>query len=228
MNLGERLHFYYDDKVLSQQPLPAQLISDHDQYSVWYKPYGMLCQGSKWSDHCTIARWVETHLKPTRPTFAVHRLDRAASGLILLAHSKQTARAFSTLFEHHQLDKYYQIICHGDHRNRPQPDEITYPIDDKSANSRFSLLEYCPKKNLSLIEVKIGSGRKHQIRKHAAKIHLPIVGDRLHGDKNQYYPESLNLQLCAVRLQFICPLTQQQRSFQLTPALRPDLSELNW
>ncbi len=54
-------------------------------------PYGMLSQGSKWSDHCTIARFAQQHLTPERPVFIVHRLDRAATGLILIAHSKKTS-----------------------------------------------------------------------------------------------------------------------------------------
>ncbi len=221
--IGDTLHFYYDENVLIQQPEPAQLIADLHAYSIWYKPYGMLCQGSKWSDHCTINRWVETHIEPQRPAFIVHRLDRAASGLIIIAHSKNAAKAFSQLFEQHQLTKTYQIICHGDHRAHPQPEKITFLIDNKAANSRFNLLEYNNEHNLSLIKVNIGSGRKHQIRKHAAAINLPVVGDRLHGDKKQHYPEQLNLQLCAVSLAFICPMTKIKQTFELPQHLKPCL-----
>lgn len=223
---GDYVHFYYDEMVLSQVTQAAQLISDQQDYSIWYKPYGMLCQGSKWSDHCTINRWAETHIKPQRSAFIVHRLDRAASGLIVIAHSKKAARAFSQLFEHHQLTKIYHIICHGDHRSHPQPEEITLPIDDKAANSSFKFLDYDPKKDISLIEVNIGSGRKHQIRKHAAAINLPIVGDRLHGDKNQHYNEQLNLQLSAFSLAFKCPFTQKQQLFTLPQKLQLQLENI--
>jgi 23S rRNA-/tRNA-specific pseudouridylate synthase len=226
LKVGETLHFYYDEAILTQQTPSAKLVSDQQAYSIWYKPYGMLCQGSKWSDHCTISRWVETQLAPQRPAFIVHRLDRAASGLIIIAHSKKMAQAFSRLFELHQLTKCYQIICHGDHRSHPQPENIALAIDNKSANSSFKLVEYNQEKNLSLLEVNIGSGRKHQIRKHAAAIKLPVVGDRLHGDKNKNYNDNLNLQLCAVSLSFICPLTQKQQSFQLEQSLRPTISRV--
>ena len=68
---GDTLHLYYDEKILSEEPPTPELIADEGTYSVWYKPYGLRSQGSKWSDHCTIARWAETHLEPQRPAFVV-------------------------------------------------------------------------------------------------------------------------------------------------------------
>lgn len=223
------IHFYYDEKVLSQLPPKASLIADETNYSVWYKPYGMLSQGSKWSDHCTIARWAETTLLPQRPAFIVHRLDRAASGLIIIAHSKKAAQAFSQIFEHHQLEKIYHIIVHG--RLPPDVDEkigaeISTNIDDKSAKSTFYPQAFNADKQLSLLKVKIETGRKHQIRKHAASVDLPVVGDRLHGDYSIEIPEEVNLQLCAVKLSFTCPFSQKEMNFELPTQLTLSLTEL--
>jgi tRNA pseudouridine32 synthase / 23S rRNA pseudouridine746 synthase len=89
---GDTLHLYYDAAVLAQQPPEPGLVADESDYSVWHKPCGMLSQGSKWGDHCTINRWVEKHLAPQRPAFIVHRLDRAATGLMLIAHSRFSNR----------------------------------------------------------------------------------------------------------------------------------------
>jgi tRNA pseudouridine32 synthase/23S rRNA pseudouridine746 synthase len=219
------LHFYYDQQVLAQQPAPAQLLADLGDYSVWNKPYGMLCQGSKWSDHCTIARWAQGHLSPERAVFMVHRLDRAATGIVLIAHSKKAARALSAMFEKHQLEKYYKIIVHGNHNLRPSPDIIEQALDHKSARSTFTCLDYNAAHDLSLVEVKIDSGRKHQIRLHAAAIKLPVLGDRLHGDLSQDYPQALNLQLCAISLTFTCPLSQQLRQFTLDGDSQPSLDK---
>ena len=224
LKVGEELHFYYNPKVLDQIVPEAKLVADLASYSVWYKPYGMLSQGSKWSDHTTITRWAQTHLTPERPVFIVHRLDRAATGLILVAHSKAAARGLSSMFEHHQLEKHYQIIVHGNHAERAQPDIITQDVDGKSAKSTFKCLEHDANSNLSLIDVKIDSGRKHQIRLHAASIGLPVVADRLHGDQSKQYADDMNLQLCAVSLDFTCPLTGEARSFKLDETLRPDLN----
>ncbi|MEI6894791.1 MAG: RNA pseudouridine synthase [Colwellia sp.] len=219
--IGDELHFYYDSAVLSTTVPKALLIADLIDYSVWYKPYGMLSQGSKWGDHCTIARFAQQNLVNERPAFIVHRLDRAATGLILIAHSKKAAQALSLMFEQHQLEKHYHIVVHGDHRQRPQPDIIERYIDDKKARSTFTCLSYDEIKKYSLIQVKIDSGRKHQIRKHAASINMPVVGDRLHGIADENEP--LDLQLCAVSLRFICPVTKHERFFELPETLKPQL-----
>ena len=230
----DQLHFYYNEYILSTIVPEAKLVADLHDYSVWYKPYGMLSQGSKYSDHCTIARFAQQQLSPERPVFIVHRLDRAATGLILIAHSKKAARALSSMFEHRHingrdnktlLEKYYQIIVHGDHRKNIQPQIITTNVDGKSAHSTFICLQYDKKKDQSLIEVKIDSGRKHQIRIHAASIGMPVVGDRLHGIATEH--DEQNLQLCAVSLRFTCPLsannTGKEHTFKLPTELRPTL-----
>ena len=64
--------------------------------SIWYKPYGIYCQGSKWGDHHTIHRMAEQQLQ--RPCFIVHRLDRATTGLVIVAHKKKIAAALAALF----------------------------------------------------------------------------------------------------------------------------------
>lgn len=220
---NDELHLYYDASVLSKVTEPAILIEDCQSYSVWYKPYGMLSQGSKWSDHCTITRFAQTHLTPERPVFLVHRLDRAASGLIIVAHTKNTARAFSKIFEERMLDKQYQIICHGKLKETSDAIEVVTPIDNKSAKTTFTLLTSNEKADISLLNAKIDTGRKHQIRKHAAEISLPVVGDRLHGNQEQQYNEALNLQLCAVSLTFDCPVTTQTKTIELPQHLRPNI-----
>ena len=69
LKAGDNLHLYYDEKVLAEVPPAPQLIADESAYSVWYKPYGMRSQGTKWGDHCALYRWVEVNLKPERPAF---------------------------------------------------------------------------------------------------------------------------------------------------------------
>jgi len=231
LKIDDQLHFYYNDLILSQTPAPPHLIADLTDYSVWYKPFGMLSQGTKWSDHCSIARWVQQSLTPERPVFIVHRLDKAATGLIIIAHSKTAVRALAAMFESrdetkYQLEKHYQIIVHGDHSSQEQPQSISQNIEGKAAKSTFTLKSYNKENNLSLLAVRIDTGRKHQIRIHAASIGFPIVGDRLHGDKDQAYQEALNLQLAAVELRFICPLSNEKKWFTLSDDYRPQIKKV--
>ncbi|NOR36869.1 MAG: RNA pseudouridine synthase, partial [Woeseiaceae bacterium] len=103
LRVDDEIHLYYNAEILAEVPAEPTLVADVDGYSVWNKPYGLRSQGSKWGDHCTVARWAERNLQPERPAFTVHRLDRAANGLILVAHSKKIAAALSELFRERKV-----------------------------------------------------------------------------------------------------------------------------
>lgn len=216
---GETLHLYYDERVLSAIPPAPQLISDESSYSVWNKPYGLLSQGSKWGDHCTITRWAEQNLKPQRPAFIVHRLDRAASGLILVAHQKKSAAALSSLFQQRQIEKRYRVIVHGQFPEHPETQTITSAIDGREACSHVQALKYHDLLNRSLLEVCIESGRKHQIRRHLAEAGFAVVGDRLYGNNE----DKEDLQLCAYLLKFISPVSKTEKCYVLADEMTPDL-----
>ncbi|MDT8403104.1 RluA family pseudouridine synthase [Sulfuriflexus sp.] len=218
---GDVVHLYYDEKVLAREPLPAEIVADQGAYSIWYKPYGMLSQGSKWGDHCTIRRWAEQHLLPQRPALVVHRLDRAATGLILIAHEKKVATALAALFESRAIEKCYRAIVHG--RFPDETQTINSDIDGKTAISHVRRLDYDETLWKSLVEVKIETGRKHQIRRHLSEAGFPIVGDRLYGDvkKNS---EHEDLQLTAFTLAFQCPVTDKPLTFRLADDRLPQLS----
>jgi len=222
LKIGDELHLYYNQDVLTHEVAAAELIADEGQYSLWYKPYGMLCQGSKWGDHTTINRYAETHLTPDRPAFIIHRLDRAATGLVLIGHSKKTTAALAKLFELRLLDKYYQVIVEGKFSNHgiDEPVTIDSEVDGKPARSHAKLLKYDSEQNRSLVQVKIESGRKHQIRIHMASIGYPVVGDRQHGIADD---SEVNLQLTSCYLRFPCPITGEEKVFELPQRLRPAL-----
>ncbi|NOX93435.1 MAG: RluA family pseudouridine synthase [Gammaproteobacteria bacterium] len=217
--VGDELHLYYDTHVLESIPAVPELVADQGEYSVWYKPYGLLSQGSKWGDHCTVQRWVEQNLTPQRPAFVVHRLDRAATGLIIIAHQKRIASDLAKLFAQRAMEKHYQVIVHGQFPEGTWPQKIDTDIDGRYARSYARLLEYNEEKNYSLLDVRIDTGRKHQIRKHLLSIGFPVVGDRLYGVESQREEGREDLQLTASSLTFVCPLTQQEKHFQLPGVL---------
>ncbi|WP_457665328.1 RluA family pseudouridine synthase [Thiolapillus sp.] len=205
---GDVLHLYYNPDIQQQKPPPARLIADEGEYSVWFKPAGMYSQGSKWGDQCSLPRWAEQHLHPQRNAFIIHRLDRAASGLMLLAHSKTAAQKLSALFRQRALTKQYRVQVWGEF---PQGDIcIDTPLNGKQAVSWVSRQAYDAGKDKSLLQVVIDTGRKHQIRRHLAGLGYPVVGDRLYGGG-----DTADLQLQAVSLAFDCPLSGEQREYRL-------------
>ncbi|PCM43122.1 RluA family pseudouridine synthase [Marinobacter sp. ANT_B65] len=207
---GTRLQLYYDENVLDRKPEPATLITDKARYSVWYKPHGMLAQGSQWGDHCSLLRWAELELK--RPCYLIHRLDADAAGLMLIAHDSKAAGALSQCFSGRTITKQYLarvtgIICIQDQL-------IDMPVDGKAAISRATTLTTDEPSQTSLLQVAIETGRKHQIRKHLQSIGHPIVGDRLYGR-----PAKTPLQLLALSLEFDCPLSRQRVKLELPEPL---------
>jgi tRNA pseudouridine32 synthase/23S rRNA pseudouridine746 synthase len=171
----DTLFLYYNPQVLGQTCPAAILLADEGEFSVWYKPSGMLSQGSRWSDHCTINRYVEGHISPPRTAFIVNRLDRAAQGLMLIAHSKAMARFLSSLFAEHKIYKAYIAKVTG---HIEAPITCNLNVDNKPALSHIQPL--ANNDSNSLVSVEIETGRKHQIRYHLASLGLPIVGDRLY------------------------------------------------
>jgi tRNA pseudouridine32 synthase/23S rRNA pseudouridine746 synthase len=212
LRAGDEVHLYYDAEILAEVPNEPVLIADVGGYSVWNKPYGLRSQGSKWGDHCTVARWTERHLQPERPAFTVHRLDRAANGLILVAHSKTIAAALSEKFRKREVEKSYLALAAGDFSSQPDPLRIEQSIDGKEAVSEFSLREVVANGERSLVDVQIETGRKHQIRRHLAELGHPVIGDRLYGNGEK---DEVDLQLTACALAFLCPVSGERVEYRL-------------
>ena len=208
LKVGNEVFIYYNEKILSSVPLEPELLLDKTDYSIWFKPAGVFSHGSKWGDHCSLTRLVEKSLN--RSTFLVHRLDRATSGLMIIAHTKNAARELSDLFSNRSIKKTYIAIVEGEF---PE-DTITLSkkIDGKDAISHATLLNF--NETRSLLRVDIETGRKHQIRKHLSSFDYPIIGDRLYGKAKKDYPE--NLQLQAMHLKFICPINKEIIDIELT------------
>jgi tRNA pseudouridine32 synthase/23S rRNA pseudouridine746 synthase len=201
LRAGDEIHLYYDAAILAEDPNEPTLVADVGAYSVWNKPYGLRSQGSKWGDHCTVLRWAERHLEPERPAFTVHRLDRAA-----------TAAALSAQFRERKVEKRYRALVRGDFSGHPSPLRIDEPIDGKNAISEFSLQEVMGDGEHSLVDVRIETGRKHQVRRHLAGLGHPVIGDRLYGTGEA---DGENLQLTAYLLALHCPVNDKPVEYRL-------------
>ena len=212
---GSLLALYYDQDILDRTAEPGRLIEDETHYSVWFKPAGLMSQGTRFGDHVALLRQVESHFKGKRPVFLINRLDREAEGLMLIAHSRKAAAALSLRFQKREVTKHYTAWV----KNNPGPTDertkIAFPLDDKPAVTWYKTLLYDTEKNLALVDIWIDTGRFHQIRRHFDMICCPVMGDPKYGANNK---NKDGLKLAAVHLAFTCPITGRERSYRVSPS----------
>ena len=161
----------------------------------------------------------------------VHRLDRDTSGVLVVARNNAAHQALAQQFQSRQVEKAYLALVHG--HPRPAQGRITSPITrdpirrtrmtthlgtGRSALTDYRVIEEF--KNMSLLEVRIGTGRTHQIRVHLASLGHPVFSDRLYGA-----PAALGFSrffLHAFRLSFRSPSSGQPITIE--SPLPPELS----
>ncbi len=219
---GDRIKLFFDPAVLRLEPRQPSLIHEEKTFSVWYKPAGLLSQGTEWGDHCSLLRCVEVKgIKETafyQNPFLLHRLDRDASGIVVIAHNKLAAAKFSELLQQRKLQKHYLALVSGE---LPEAGEINASLDGKEAQTEYRRLAWNSIDKVSLVEIDLITGRQHQIRRHFAAIDHPLVGDRLYGVK-----EAKQLCLIAHRLAFQCPISHSAREFSLPASYMPGWSAM--
>ena len=209
---GDQLSLYYDEKLLALNPLEAEVVSDQKRYSVWFKPAGMLTQGTNYGDHCSLLRGVELFFKNKRNVFLIHRLDREARGIVLVAHDKGAAGKLSRLFQSRSIVKHYRAQVLGNLTESKHEDTIQIPLDGKAATTLYKAVGYDSSSHATQVDIIIRTGRKHQIRRHFDIIGYPIIGDPLYGTDNK---NKTGMQLTATALEFDCPLSSKYRVFNL-------------
>ncbi|MAV27428.1 MAG: RNA pseudouridine synthase [Gammaproteobacteria bacterium] len=211
---GDQLSIHYNNELLTQDGPDPELHQDGQQWAVWIKPSGVRTTGSRFCDHLAMTRKVS--LKTQREVYLVHRLDQFTCGLMLIASNRRTAATLAGQFEARRVHKAYLAVVHG-RLNEAQG--IDLPIDDKEAFSEAVPLD--ASQDLSLIRVRITTGRKHQIRRHLATIGHPVVGDRQYGYAGAF-DLAAGLQLVATELGFECPETGDHVSCRLPTTYHPD------
>lgn len=208
----DRIILYYDAEMLARHTDPPVLVHDAHAYSIWNKPAGMLTQGTEYGDHCSLLRQVELAFQMKREALPVHRLDREASGLVMIAHTRQAAARLSELFRKQQVEKTYRVTIRGRAGDPGTEGTIDQPLDGKPALSRYLVESVDAGANTSRLQMRIETGRLHQIRRHCAHIGHPVMGDPKYGTNNK---NTEGMQLCAYSLAFRCPFTRQQVVFTL-------------
>ena len=210
---GDAVEIHYDPAVLAVTAEPAQLIEDLGRYSVWNKPPGMLCQGTDYGDHASLLFQAERHFSPRRNAWPVHRIDREASGLVLVAHDKKAAAGLSALFQKRRIDKGYRATVLGKMGVAGEKGRLDAPLDGKPATTEYGVIRYNREQNSTDVAIGILTGRRHQIRRHFDGIGHPVIGDPRYGRGNK---NTAGLQLTADFLAFVCPLTGTSRKYKLS------------
>jgi tRNA pseudouridine32 synthase/23S rRNA pseudouridine746 synthase len=214
---GEALELHYDQRLLSIEPPDAELISDCEHYSVWHKPAGLMTQGTNYGDHCSLLRQAELFFPVQREAFLVHRLDREAGGLVLIAHSKVAAARLSSLFRANRIVKRYRVVVRGSPGPEDHRGVIDLPLDAKPAHTEYRVCSYDTNSDTGILEVMMKTGRLHQIRRHLDMLGYPVMGDPRYGKSNK---NTEGLQLMAWSLEFVCPFSGKDMVFSvdsLTP-----------
>lgn len=219
LRVGDLIELHYDRAILALEPPPARCIDDRAAYSVWFKPAGMLAQGNEFGDHCALLRIAETAWQPPRKAWLIHRLDREASGLMVIAHTQAVAANLSRQFQRNQVRKRYRVQVRGNvAAQHGQQGRIDQPLDGKPALTEYRaealIVAGDADHNASTLAVEIRTGRLHQIRRHLAALGHPVIGDPRYGAGNK---DAGGLRLAAVGLAFHCPLTRTPVEFALAP-----------
>ena len=154
--------------------------------------------------------------------FIVHRLDRDTSGILVFAKSEKAKCYLQDNW--HEFDKKYYAVVHG----IPSKKEgiITSYLVENKAHRMYSVLDsnkgklsktgyklVKSSKKFSLLEVKLFTGRKNQIRVHFSEKGHPVVGDKMYGIKDKGIKR---LALHAASLTIIHPFTKKKMVFETT------------
>ena len=137
---------------------------------------------------------------------AVHRLDRDTSGCLLLADGPEIEAALIAQFRGREVDKLYRVLVVG-----VFPAGVTLmddPVDGRPARSRARCL--AAGERASELEVRIETGRTHQIRKHLWARRFPVAGDKQYGGAQELPPDFRHVprqMLHAAELTLAHPLT---------------------
>lgn len=194
------------------------------------KPPGLLAQADRTGDPDVVslgkAYLKERFDKPGNVFLGlVHRLDRPASGVMVLARtSKAAARLAEQFRERRPVKRYIAVVegalsgegtCRDRIAKRDGRARIVPASDPDGKPARLTWRAVMSRGDLTLVDVLLETGRPHQIRLQLAGLGHAILGDLRHGARNEW--DGRNLALHAYRLELEHPVRRDPRRFSAPP-----------
>ena len=210
-------------EAIMPAPLPFGIVYEDEDLLVINKPADMPIHPSFQNHGNTLADALTWHYQQQGKEFVyrcINRLDRDTTGLLIVAKHQLSASILSDMVRKREIHREYLAIVEG---IPPEKGTISAPIGRKEgsailrevnfetgepARTHFTRLE--TRNGLSLVSLKLETGRTHQIRVHMGYIGCPLIGDYL------YYPDHTRINrqaLHSYRLSFLHPITGKALSF---------------
>ncbi len=214
--------------AMTPEPLPLEIVHEDEHVVVVVKPEGMLAHPTRGVKRGTLANALSHHLNRARAEGEwirpglVHRLDRATSGLMVVAKTREALARLSQHFHRRLVEKRYLAVLEG------IVEEDAFVIDapigrvaesspawgvtgeGKQAETRLRVVER--RDGRTLVELEPVTGRTNQLRVHCAHAGHPVIGD-------PWYARKPYARLClhAARLAFRHPSTNEPLEFFSPP-----------
>ena len=239
LNAGDRLTIKIpppEPSHLEAEAIPLNIIYEDKDLLVIDKPAGLTVHPAPGNPSHTLVNAILAHFPdlPSGGDFLrpgiVHRLDKGTSGLILVAKNMVALNKLANQFKARSVVKAYLVLVRGhlspengfieapigrDPRNRKR---MAVVDKGRDARTEYHVIKYVG--DCSLLEVRMETGRTHQIRVHLAAIGYPVVGDATYGAKSAFLSRQF---VHACRLGFKLPSSDKYMEF--TSGLPPELEQ---
>ncbi len=200
--------------------MKIEILEENDSFLVANKPAGVLSQKDKSGDPDLAELLQKT--KKRNFLHPAHRLDRNTSGILILAKSPEAARTLSGSMQEDTWVKVYLAVTKG---NPGKEGKFAFPlakdenknqtkVDPKGDNALTEFNTLAFNGSMSLVKIRLHTGRSHQIRVHFSHAGFPLIGDRKYG-KKPWSELAVRPLLHAYELSF--PFGGKLNSFQASP-----------
>jgi len=205
--------------------LNLEILYSDDKLVAINKPHDLLVHRTKIAKDADVFALQLLRDQLEKPVYPIHRLDRKTGGVLIFGLNEEIHKAMQQKFAEKEVIKKYLAIVRGytndeeiiDYPLKKENGAMQEAVTNSKTLDRVELnlpMGEHPTSRYSLLELQPFTGRKHQIRKHMAHIHHPIIADRPHGcnKQNRLFKEKFGLMtmmLHAWKISFEHPFTNE-------------------